>query len=126
MIGGRSHQVLVRFSDDEFLAVAARAAAERSTASNYLARVGLAGGTDSVRRDEETQLVLHQLMMLRAEIRRVGQNVNQVARLLHGTGEVARAAESAYRGAARAAAAVEAAAGRWRTDGGAPAVEDAG
>ena len=97
----------------------ARAAAERMTVANYLGRLGLAGSPRRVRVQEEAQLVAHQLMMLRAEVRRVGQNVNQVARLLQGTGELARHAEATYRGAARAMAAVEDAAARWRTAAGA-------
>jgi len=47
----------------------------------------------------------------------VGQNVNQVLRLLNGTGEVARHAQSTLMAAERAMAAVEAQAVRWTPSG---------
>jgi len=118
VLGGRHHKVSVRFTDEEYQTVGARAAGQRRTVANYLARLGLAGSANEARREEEAQLVAHQLLMLRSEIARVGQNVNQVAHLLHGTGEVARHAEATYRGAARAMAAVEAATEQWRAAAG--------
>ncbi len=48
-----------------------------------------------------------ELRALRQQVYRVGLNVNQVARLLHGTGEVERQAAATYRGAVRAIAALD-------------------
>lgn len=67
---------------------------------------------------EQNQLVLHQLVMMTAPVRRVGQNVNQVLRLLlQGTGEVARQAQSTLAAAERAMVVVQAQAARWTPSG---------
>jgi hypothetical protein len=66
---------------------------------------------------EQNQLVLHQLVMMTAQVRRVGQNVNQVLRLLNGTGEVARHAQSTLAASERAMAAIEAQAAQWTPSG---------
>ncbi len=105
------------FTTEEFAVVTARAAAQRMTVPHYLAHVALAGGREDARVVEQHQLVLHQLVMMTAQVRRVGQNVNQVLRLLQGTGEVARHAESTLAAAERAMRAVQAQAARWTPSG---------
>ena len=97
--------------------VTARAAGQRMTVPHYLAHVALAGGQVNARVVEQNQLVLHQLVMMTALVRRVGQNVNQVLRLLQGTGEVARHAESTLTATERTMAAVQAQAARWTPSG---------
>jgi len=115
--GGRSHQVNAVFTTDEYALVTARAAGQRMTVPHYLAHVALAGGQDNARVVEQNQLVLHQLVMMTAQVRRVGQNVNQVLRLLNGTGEVTRHAESTLAAAERAMRAVQAQAAQWTPSG---------
>jgi len=115
--GGRPHQVNAVFTTEEYAVVTARAAAQRMTVPHYLAHVALAGGRDNARVVEQNQLVLHQLVMMTAQVRRVGQNVNQVLRLLNGTGEVARHAESTLMAAERAMVAVQAQAVQWTPSG---------
>jgi len=87
------------------------------TVPHYLAHVGLAGGQGNARVVEQHQLVLHQLVMMTAQVRRVGQKVNQVLRLLQGTGEVARHAESTLAATERTMVVVQAQAARWTPSG---------
>jgi len=115
--GGRPHQVNAVFTTEEFVVVSARAAGLRMTVPHYLAHVALAGGREEARVVEQHQLVLHQLVMMTAQVRRVGQNVNQVLRLLQGTGEVARHAQSALVATERTMAAVEVQAAGWTPSG---------
>jgi hypothetical protein len=56
-------------------------------------------------------------VMTTAQVRRVGQNVNQVLRLLQGTGEVARHAESTLVATERTMNAVQSAAAGWVPSG---------
>ncbi len=115
--GGRPHQVNSVFTSEEFAVVCARAAGLRMTVPHYLAHVALAGGRDNARVVEQHQLVLHQLVMMTAQVRRVGQNVNQVLRLLQGTGEVARQAGSTLAATERTMLALEAQAAQWVPSG---------
>lgn len=115
--GGRPHQVNAVFTTEELGVVAARAAAQRMTVPHYLAHVALAGGRDNARVVEQHQLVLHQLVMMTAQVRRVGQNVNQVLRLLQGTGEVARHADATLAATERTMVAVQAQAAQWVPSG---------
>ena len=115
--GGRPHQVNAVFTTEEYAVVTARAAGQRMTVPHYLAHVGLAGGQGNARVVEQHQLVLHQLVMMTAQVRRVGQNVNQVLRLLQGTGEVARHAQSILVATERAMQVVQAQAAQWTPSG---------
>ncbi len=115
--GGRPNKVTVVFTEAEFADVSARAAAQRVTVPHYLARIGLAGGEAAVAERESRQLVLHQLVMLTAQVQRIGQNVNQVARLLNGTGEVAGHAAATLGAAERAITILERSAYTWADDG---------
>jgi hypothetical protein len=116
-VGGRPNKVTVVFTDEEFAVVSARAAGQRVTVPHYLARIGLAGGEAAVQEREGRQLVLHQLVMLTAQVQRIGVNVNQVARLLNGTGEVADHAAATLGAAERAITALERSAATWADDG---------
>ena len=115
--GGRPNKVTVVFTDAEFADVSARAAAQRVTVPHYLDRIGLAGGEGAVAERESRLFVLHQLVMLTAQVQRIGVNVNQVARLLNGTGEVAGHAAATLGAAERAITALERSAGTWADDG---------
>ena len=117
VVGGRPHQVNAVFTTEEYEVVCARAAGQRMTVPHYLAHVALAGGQDHARVVEQHQLVLHQLVMMTAQVRRVGQNVNQVLRLLQGTGEVARHAQGALATTERTMLAVQSAAASWTPSG---------
>lgn len=98
--GRRANQVNVRLTDEEFAAVAARAAAARVGVAHYLALRALdvptraGAGTSGAGLDLATKRAWAvQMTMLRRELNRVWTNLNQIARLLNGTGEVARGAE---------------------------------
>ena len=116
-VGGRPNKVTVVFTDEEFAVVSARAAGQRVTVPHYLARIGLAGGEGAVAERESRQFMLHQLVMLTAQVQRIGVNVNQVARLLNGTGEVAGHAAGVLEAAGRAITALERSASTWSDDG---------
>lgn len=96
--GRRQNQVNVRLTDEEFTAVAARAAATRVGVAHYVAlraldaptRAGSGGGAMDL---ATMQAWAIQMTNLRRELARVGTNLNQIARLLNATGEVARGAE---------------------------------
>ena len=58
-----------------------------------------------------------QLVMLTAWSRRIGQNVNQVARLLNGAGEVAGHTQAPTIATGRAITALQRSADTWADDG---------
>jgi hypothetical protein len=116
-VGGRPNKVTVVFTDEEFAEVSARAAGQRVTVPHYLARIGLAGGQGAVAERESRQFMLHQLVMLTAQVQRIGVNVNQVTRLLNGTGEVSGHAVGVFEAAQRAITALERSASTWADDG---------
>ena len=109
VLGGRRRFVQLRLTEDDYAKVAARAAAAGASIPAYLVMAGTRPVDQSaVTGDPVLMRVWGQEMRaLRQQVYRVGLNVNQVARLLHGTGEVARNAEVTYRGAARAIAALD-------------------
>jgi len=93
--GGRPHKFTVRFTDAELQAVTLKATAARVSIPHYLALRGLEtprGGAMDIRVLQEWTV---QMNMLRRGVRRTGQNVNQIARLLNGGGGVGRGAEEA-------------------------------
>jgi Bacterial mobilisation protein (MobC) len=91
--GGRPNKFTIRFTDEELEAVALKAAAARMSVPHFVALRALetprGGGMDLA----ELQSWAVEMMNLRRGVRRTGQNVNQIARLLNGTGEVGRHAE---------------------------------
>jgi len=108
VLGGRRRFVQLRLTEDDYAKVA-RAAAAGASIPAYLVMAGTRPlDRSAVTGDPVLMRVWGQeLRALRQQVYRVGLNVNQVARLLHGTGEVARNAEVTYRGAARAIAALD-------------------
>lgn len=91
--GGRPHKFTVRFTDEELEAVALKATAARMSVPHFVALRALetprGGGMDLA----TLQSWAVQMINLRRGVRAIGQNVNQIARLLNGTGEVARGAD---------------------------------
>jgi hypothetical protein len=110
VLGGRRRFVQLRLTEDDYAKVAARAAAAGASIPAYLVMAGTRPQDSSVVTTGDPVLMRvwgQEMRGLRQQVYRVGLNVNQVARLLHGTGEVARNAEVTYRGAVRAIAALD-------------------
>jgi len=91
--GGRPNKVTVRFTDDEFAVVSASAAAARLSVPAWLAVVGLTGTEDRVLDAASIRGMVIELFAVRREMTNAGRNINDVARLLLGTGELKRNAE---------------------------------
>ncbi len=91
--GGRPNKVTVRFTDDEFAVVSASAAAARLSVPAWLAVVGLTGTEDRVLDPASIWGVVIELFAVRRGMSNAGRNINDVARLLLGTGELKRNAE---------------------------------
>ena len=83
----------VRFTDDEFAVVSASAAAARLSVPAWLAVVGLTGTEDRVLDAASIRGVVIELFAVRRGMTNAGRNINDVARLLLGTGELKRNAE---------------------------------
>lgn len=97
--GGRQHQVKARFTDEEFQVIAARAAAARASVPAYLAAVGLQPVQPGQIDAATVRALAAEMMGLRRQVNRVGHNINQVAHLLHGAGQIAGHAATTYRAA---------------------------
>ena len=93
--GGRPHQVSVRLTAEEFEAVSLRAAAARVGVPHYLALRALESSATVAMDTPELRAWTIEMFHLRAELNKVGVNVNQVARLLNGGGGVGRQADEA-------------------------------
>jgi len=91
--GGRPHKFTVRFTDDELESVTLKATAARVSVPHYLALRALETPRGAVMDLRVLQQWTVQMNMLRRGVRRTGQNVNQIARLLNGGGGVGRGAE---------------------------------
>jgi len=91
--GGRGNKVTVRFTDDEFAVVSASAAAARLSVPAWLAVVGLTGTEDRVLDAASIRGMVIELFAVRRGMSNAGRNINDVARLLLGTGELKRNAE---------------------------------
>jgi len=91
--GGRPHKFTVRFTDDELAAVTLKATAARVSVPHYLALRALETPRDGQIDLRALQEWTVQMNMLRRGVRRTGQNVNQIARLLNGGGGVGGQAE---------------------------------
>jgi len=91
--GGRGNKVTVRFTDGEFAVVSASAAARLSVPA-WLAVLGLTGTEDRVLDAASIRGVVIELFAVRRGMSNAGRNINDVARLLLGTGEVKRNAEA--------------------------------
>lgn len=96
LAGGRPHQVMVRFTDEEYKTLALRATASHLGLSHYLALRALEPPGQRVAMDVPTlQTWAVEVRGLQRQVQRVGVNVNQVARLLNGGGGVGRRADEA-------------------------------
>jgi len=109
VLGGRRRFVQLRLTEDDYAKVAARAAAAGASIPAYLVMAGTRPPDQSAVSGDRVLMRVwgEELRALRQQVYRVGLNVNQVARLLHGTGEVERQAVATYRGAVRAIAALD-------------------
>ena len=85
---GRTRQVRLRYSDQEYETVAGAADAAGLTTTGYVAEAALAAAagaeppTSAPWRD-----ALIELIAARAQVRRIGLNINQAARVLNTTGD---------------------------------------
>ena len=91
--GGRPHKYTVRFTDEELASVTLRATAARVSIPHYLALRALESPRGGAMDIQVLQEWTVQMNMLRRGVRRTGQNVNQIARLLNGGGGVGGQAE---------------------------------
>lgn len=85
---GRPRQVRLRYTDEEYAAVERAAYAAGLTPTGYVAEAALAAAA-SVEPPRFTpwRSTLVELMDARNQVRRIGVNINQVARALNATGE---------------------------------------
>jgi hypothetical protein len=85
---GRRRAILLRYTEIEFAVIAAAARDAGLTPSGYTAEAALATATHAQPPSTAPwRSVLLELMDARAQVRRVGANVNQAARALNSTGE---------------------------------------
>jgi len=85
---GRGRQVKLRYTGDEYAAIAAAARDAGLTPTGYAAEAALAAATGA--RAPSTaprRLALLELMAARNQVRRIGVNINRAARVLNATGE---------------------------------------
>src|SRR3954453_438230 len=122
---GRGRAILLRYTETEFAAIAAAARDAGLTPSGYTAEAALATATRTQPpRTAPWRAALLELMDARAQVRRIGANVNQAARALNATGEPPAWLEHVMTMTARAvlrlddaATAVAEVAGHHRTQG---------
>jgi hypothetical protein len=86
--GGRLNKTVVKFSDEEFARVQARAAAVQRTVPALLADLVLAPAQSPVLDPATARQLLVELFAIRRGLDKVGRNVNDIARFALGTGEV--------------------------------------
>ena len=112
--GGRPHQVLVRMTDEEYVAVAAKAKATALSIPALVAAAALsyrvAGGEGAGGRLDPAaaRAVLVELHAVRRGLGNAGRNINDVARFVLGTGELKESAQAAVRDLRAATARLEA------------------
>jgi len=119
--GGRPHQVSVRLTAAEFEAVSLRAAAARVSVPHYLALRALEAAPTTAMDTPALRAWALEMFNLRAELNKVGVNVNQVARLLNGGGGVGRHADEALTATTQVMRALDPAVERWMRATGAEA-----
>ena len=85
---GRGRQVKLRYSEEELGDVTAAAARSGLTPAGFAAEAALAAarGTTPPAAEPWREALL-EVMAARTQVRRLGTNVNQAVRALHGTGE---------------------------------------
>ncbi|MDX2535749.1 MULTISPECIES: plasmid mobilization protein [Streptomyces] len=106
----RTHLIASRFNDEEKQALLDAAAASAMTPSGFLAHAALAAARDLTRTAAEVageREVITELFSLRRHLAQIGNNLNQVARVLN-SGADAPHAESVLQAVHRAAKRVDA------------------
>jgi len=87
--GQRSRSMLVRYTEDEYGAVAGAAGRAGLAPTSYVAEAALAAARDTPAPSASPLRELAvELMQARLQVRRFGVNVNQAVAKLHATGEV--------------------------------------
>jgi len=85
---GRSRQVRLRYTDDEYATIARAAQSAGLTPTGYVAEAALAAAnSQEPPRDAPWRTALIELMAARTQVRRIGVNINQAARALNANGE---------------------------------------
>lgn len=102
VVGGRPHKFTVRFTDEELERVAARAAAARVSVPAFLALVALHSAEGRQVDPATVRAFAVEIFALRRQVNLLGNNVNQIAHKLHGTGEIESTAAETYRAATAA------------------------
>lgn len=107
----RSHQIKVRYSSEELGFVVAAARGSGLTPAGYVADAALAAATAGTPPSSSPwRYALKELIEARTQVRRIGVNVNQAARVLNATGEPPPWLEQALAVATRATTRIDAAA----------------
>lgn len=87
--GPRSHRLKVSYNDAELAIVQAAADRENQALAAWVGEVSLAVATERVVPvSADAKKVLQELIQTRAQLRRVGNNLNQVAYTLNAEGEM--------------------------------------
>jgi hypothetical protein len=86
--GGRTHRVLVRFTDEELAWVTARAEGARRTVPALLADLALTPAQGPALDPATARHLVMEVFAVRRGLEKVGRNVNDIARFALGTGEV--------------------------------------
>lgn len=87
--GPRSHRFKVSFNDDELAIVQEAADRENQALASWVGQAALAVATELVVPvSADAKVVLQELVRSRSQLRRVGNNLNQVAHVLNADGEV--------------------------------------
>jgi hypothetical protein len=100
--GGRRNQVLVRFSDEEFASVSAKARAARLSLPALVASAAInltRGEEDASGRlaPHEVRALIIELFAIRRGMANAGRNINDVNRFALGTGRLKEDTEAAVR-----------------------------
>lgn len=87
-IPGRPRQMKLRYTDDEFAAVAQAAREAGLTPTGYAAEAALAAALRTEAPSTAPwRVALLELMEARGQVRRIGVNINQAAKAINATGE---------------------------------------
>ncbi|PNV30925.1 hypothetical protein C1708_33150 [Streptomyces sp. DH-12] len=87
--GPRSHRLKISYNDAELAIVQAAADRENQALAAWVGEVSLTVATERVVPvSADAKRVLQELIQTRAQLRRVGNNLNQVAHVLNAQGEV--------------------------------------
>ncbi|MGW3100026.1 plasmid mobilization relaxosome protein MobC [Streptomyces sp. NPDC001102] len=90
--GARSNRFKVSFNDAELAIVQEAADRENQALASWVGQAALAVATEQVVPvSADSKVVLQELIRSRAQLRRVGNNLNQVAHVLNAEGEMTNA-----------------------------------